>query len=126
MSPARCLILATGIILLCNGLAHLLGYSHVVPILVASSVPPHIVSAIKVLWLTYTSHLALLGVAIVWLSRLPATRSLLLFLVLIPLGDAVLMYRFIGPFIGLYMVLAATLLLFIGAWLLPRSEPRAA
>ena len=120
MPIARCLILAASIILFCNGLAHLPGYSHVIPILAQKGVPPGIVGAIKVIWLTYTIHLVLLSVAIVWISRLPGTRSLLLFLVLFPLCDAALMFHFIGPFIGLYAVTTAALLLLIGGWLLPR------
>ena len=122
MTFARCLILAASIVLLCNGLAHLLGYTHVIPILAQKGVPPGIVSAIKVLWLTYTIHLVLLSVAIVWISRLPGTRSLLLFLVLFPVADAALMFHFVGPFIGLYAVSVAALLLLVGAWLLPRTE----
>jgi len=125
MTVARCLILSAGIVLFCTGLAHLLGYSHVIPILVASSVPRHIVSAIKGLWLTYSAHLVLLSVAIVWISRLSGTRSLLLFLALIPVADAILMYHFVGLFIGFYAVSIAALLLLIGGWLLPHAEKHA-
>ncbi len=126
MNPARYLILAASIVLLCTGLVHLLGYTYVIPILAKSTVPPGIVSTIKGLWLSYAAHLVLLSVAIAWISRLHRTRSLLLFLVLIPFADAILMYHFIGFFIGFYAVSAAALLLLIGAWLLPRSETPAA
>ena len=119
---ARCLILAGSIVLFVNGLAHLIGYSHVTPILVKSGLPPAIASAIKALWLTYTIHLVLLSIIIVWISRLPRTRPLLFFLALFPLTDALLMFRFIGPFIGLYGVSVAALLLLIGAWLLPHRD----
>lgn len=57
---------------------------------------------------------------------MPETRSLLLFLVLFPVADAVLMFRFIGPFIGAYMVTTAALLLLIGGWLLPHDKTPAA
>jgi len=53
---------------------------------------------------------------------LPRTRPLLFFLALFPLTDALLMFRFIGPFIGLYGVAVAALLLLIGAWLLPHGD----
>lgn len=126
MTFARCLILAASIVLLCNGLAHLLGYTHVIAVLTRNGVNPGIVSAIQAIWLIYTLHLVLLSVAIVWISRLPGTRSLLLFLALFSVSDAVLMFGFIGPFIGLYAVSVAALLLLVGAWLLPRSETPAA
>lgn len=126
MTPARWLILLAAIVLFCTGLAHLLGYSYVIPILAKSAVDPGIVGAIKVIWLTYTIHLVLLSVTIVWISRVPGTRSVLLFLVLFPMSDAALMFHFIGPFIGLYGVSTAALLLLAGAWLLPRAENQAA
>lgn len=57
-----------------------------------------------------------------WISRLPETRSLLLFLVLFPVADAVLMFRFIGA----YMVTTTALRLLIGGWLLQHGKTPAA
>jgi hypothetical protein len=122
MKLARWLILLAGIVTFLTGLAHTLGYKFVTAALVNSNLPANIVAAIKGVWLIYTAHLILLSVVIVWVSRLPASRSLLMFLALFPLSDAVFMYHFVGPFIGLYMVLTAAALLLIGAWLLPHNE----
>lgn len=47
MTFARCLTLAASVILLCTGPAHVLGYTHVIPILTRSGVNLGIVSAIK-------------------------------------------------------------------------------
>lgn len=126
MTPARWLILLAGVVMFLAGLAHTLGYKFVIPVLANSNVPAHVTDAIRGVWLIYSAHLVLLSVAIVWISRLSGTRSLLLFLVLVPAFDAALMLRFIGPFIGLYMVSTAAVLLLIGAWLLPRNESPAA
>jgi len=122
MKAAPWLILLAGIITFLAGLAHTLGYKIVTPMLLKSNLPGNIVDAIRGVWLIYSAHLILLSVVIVWVSRMPGTRSLLMFLALFPISDAVFMYHFVGPFIGLYMVSTAALLLLIGAWLLPRSE----
>jgi hypothetical protein len=121
MKIARVLILLAAIVTFLAGLAHLFGYKFVIPILLSSNLQPKITEALKAVWLIYSIHLVLLSVVIVWLSRLPGTRSLLLFLALFPITDAILMLRFVGPFLGLYMVSTAAVLLLVGAWLLPRS-----
>ena len=122
MKIARMLILLSAIVTFLAGLTHTVGYKFVIPMLINSDLQPKITEALKAVWLIYSIHLVLLSVAIVWLSRLPGTRSLLLFLALFPITDATLMLRFVGPFIGLYMVTTAALLLLAGAWLLPRSS----
>jgi hypothetical protein len=116
------LLLLSAIVMLLAGLAHTLGYKVVMPVLAKSNVPANIADAIRCVWLVYSAHLILLSLVIVWLSRLPGTRSLLLFLALFPISDAVFMYRFVGPFLGLYMVATAAILLLFGAWLLPRNQ----
>ncbi len=122
MKPARWLILLAAIVMFLAGLAHTLGYKFVVPILLKSNLAPHIVDAIKGVWLIYSAHLILLSVVIAWVSRLHGTRSLILFLALFPLIDAVLMYHFVGFFVGFYMVSTAAALLLVGGWLLPHGE----
>lgn len=122
MKTARWLIPLAAVVLFLAGLTHTLGYKFVAPVLVKSNLPANIVDAMKGVWLIYSAHLVLLSVTIVWISRVPGTRSLVLFLALFPLSDAVFMYHFVGPFLGLYMVSTAAVLLLIGAWLLPRTE----
>ena len=122
MKLARWLVLLAGIVTLLAGLAHTLGYKFVAPLLTNSNLPANIVDAIKGVWLIYSAHLILLSVVIAWINRLPGTRLLLLFLAMFPISDAMFMYHFVGPFIGLYMISTAAALLLIGAWLLPRSE----
>jgi peptidoglycan/LPS O-acetylase OafA/YrhL len=77
---------------------------------------------VKATWLAFSVQFWFLSPALVWISRRPAARSLLLYLALIPLIDAALMYYYVGPFIGAYIVSAGAILLLIGAWLLPPGE----
>jgi hypothetical protein len=124
MSLPRWLVLLGSLVLLAAGLLHIIGgFMVLIPALVKAGIDPELIRAVKCVWLVFTVELVILAPAFVWLSGRPAGRSLLLYLALIPLIDAALMYYFVGPFIGSNMVAGGTLLLLIGAWLLPRREP---
>jgi hypothetical protein len=122
MTPARWLILLASIILFCAGLMHIIGYTFLIPVLVKTGVDAKILGAIKAVWLVFSVELVILSPAFVWLGQRPGSRSLLLYLALIPLIDAGLMYYFVGGFTGFYMVAGGALVLLAGAWLLPRRS----
>ena len=119
MKLARWLILLGSVVLFCGGLLHLIGYKFVIPLIANTGVDAKVVGAVKCVWLVFSVQLLILSPAFVWISRRPGARPLLLFLALIPLIDGILMYYFVGSFIGSNMVAAGTVLLLVGAWLLP-------
>ena len=125
MTLPRWLILLASIILFCGGLLHLIGFKFVIPALVNAGVDPKLLGGVKAVWLAFSVQFWFLSPAIVWISRRPAARSLLLYLALIPVIDAALMYYYVGPFIGAYMVSVGAILLLLGAWLLPPGEASA-
>jgi len=122
LSLARWLILLASILLFAAGLMHVIGYSFVLSALVKSGVESTIIGAVKAVWFVFTVELVVLGPAFVWISRRSGARPLLLYLALIPVIDAVLMYQFVGLFIGTYMVAGGALLLLAGAWILPHAD----
>ena len=122
MSLPRWLILLASILLFCGGLLHLIGYKFLIPALLNAGLDPKLLGAVKAVWFAFSVQFWFLSPAIVWISRRAAVRSLLLYLALIPLIDAALMYYYVGPFIGAHIVSAGAILLLIGAWLLPRGE----
>ena len=122
MKLARLLVLLSAIALFLGGIAHTFGYTRISTILAGSTLSPKIADALRCVWLVFTAEAVLLAPALVWISRRPGTRSLLLYLALIPVVDAVLMYHFVGFFIGFYIVSASALLLLAGAWQLPRNQ----
>jgi hypothetical protein len=123
MTLPRWLILLGSIIMFAGALLHIVGGSlGVFPVLAKAGVDPLVAGAVKCVWLVVSAHGILLAPALVWISRSQGTRALLRYLALIPVVDAVLMYYFVGPFAGAYIVTASALLLLAGAWLLP-SEP---
>jgi uncharacterized membrane protein len=123
MKLARLLILLGSIVMFVGALLHILGGSRgVFPVLEKAAVDPLVAGAVKCVWLVVSAHGVLLAPALVWISRRRGTRSLLRYLALIPVVDAVLMFRFVGPFVGFYIVAACALLLIAGAWLMPGDQ----
>ena len=119
MSVPRWLVLLGSLVLFAAALLHIIGGFYLIPALVTAGVDPRLLGAVKCVWLVFTVELVILTPAFVWISRRAGGRSLLLYLALIPAIDGILMYYFVGPFIGSNMVAGGTLLLLIGAWLLP-------
>jgi len=123
VSVPRWLVLLGSLVLFAAALLHIIGgYFYLIPALVKAGVDPRLLGAVKCVWLVFTVELVVLTPAFVWISRRAGGRSLLLYLALIPVIDGILMYYFVGPFIGSNMVAGGTLLLLIGAWLLPRES----
>jgi hypothetical protein len=122
MTLPRWLILLACITLFCGGLLHLIGYKFLIPVLMNAGIGGPILGAVKAVWFAFSVQFVILSPALVWISRRPAARPLLLFLSLIPVIDGILMHHFVGLFIGTYIVAAGSLLLVIGAWLLPHAE----
>ncbi len=123
MTIARWLILLGSILMFVGALLHIVGGSMgVFPVLAKSGMAPLVAGAIKCVWLVVSAHGVLLAPALVWISSRRGNRSLLLYLALIPIVDAVLMYSFVGFFSGFYIVATTALLLVAGAWLLPRNQ----
>jgi hypothetical protein len=123
---ARWLILLGSVVLFCGALLHLIGFKFVVPAIANTGMDAKLVGALKCVWLVFSVELLVLSPALVWISRRPGGRGLLFYLALIPLIDGVLMYYFVGSFIGSNIVAAGTVLLLVGGWLLPHaaiSEP---
>ena len=121
MSLARWLILLGAITLFCGAILHTIGYTFFIPVLIKNNLPTVYVNAVRSIWLTFAWDGIVLSVAFVWFSRVAGARKLVLLLALVPLIDALLMYHFVGLFIGTYVVSTAAVLLLVGAWLLPRG-----
>jgi hypothetical protein len=124
MSLARWLILLGAIVLFLGAIAHMIGYTFFIPVLIQNNLSTKYVNAVRAVWLVFSLHMILLSIGIVWLSRLPGSRRLVLFFAMIPTIDASVMFHFVGLFLGFYMVAIAAVLLLAGAWLMPRDYAR--
>jgi hypothetical protein len=92
---------------------HMVGYPSTLPLL--AGVQPIGLAAFKTLTLSFGFTLMLLAVVIAMLSRVARAKKILVVAALIPLVDVVLMFHFLGLFIGTIGVLAATVPLVVGA-----------
>jgi hypothetical protein len=116
------LVLAGSAVLVLSALLHGSGYVKVTRAMAKSDAAENLVAAFKALWLMYSFHLALLGIVFYEASRAGRARRLVLLGALITASDAVIMFHFIGVFIGTIALTAATLLLLAGGFLLKGSR----
>ena len=70
------------------------------------------------LWLSFAVHFVAVSPVFVCLSRRAQGRYVISLFFLLPLINAILMYRLVGPIIGSYTS-AGTVLVLLGAWRLP-------
>ncbi len=122
MKTARWLIAAGSLILFCTALLHGSGYPKLSAAIESSGANPIVVGAFKALWLMFSAHAIVLSVVFVVASRTPGGKRLVLLCLLIPAFDLVLLFHFLGMFIGTISVAVATLLFLVGGLLLPQGS----
>jgi hypothetical protein len=119
---ARWLIVAGSVVLFLTALLHGSGYVQISPVLEKSAMIPFVTSGLKALWLIFSVHLAVLSAAFIAASLTPHGRRLVLLCTLIPACDTILLFHFVGVFIGTVALAVATLLFLAGGLLLPQGE----
>jgi hypothetical protein len=125
MKAARGLILIGSLLMLFGAVLHIYGYTFAMPRMAATNAGPEILKVFKALWWSFSVTGVVLCPIIIWASRLPAGRGLVLLCTVIPAVTSVLMFCFLGVFIGSIIFSIATLLLLAGGLMLPGSaEPQ--
>jgi hypothetical protein len=119
---ARWLIVAGSVVLFLTALLHGSGYLQISRALEKSDMKPFLTGGFKALWLMFSIHVLVLGVVLIAASRLPKGRRLVLLCTLIPAFDTILLFNFVGVFIGTIALAVATLLFLAGGLLLPQAE----
>ena len=125
MKSGRWLILLGCIVLFLGGIAHMIGYRFFVPALIQAGLSGHLLDAVKAVWIAYSVQFWVISLAIAWLTRMPNRRGMLLLLSVIPLVDGVLMYHYVGLFLGTYMIGGGALLVLIGIAMMKPDAPGA-
>ena len=124
MRAGRWLVVLGSLTLFCAALLHGSGYASVTHALEKSSASPLFVSSFKALWLMVSFHFVILSLAFVVGSRMARGRQLVLLCALIPAADTLLLFRFIGVFVGTILLAIATLLFLGGGFLLANGSQR--
>lgn len=122
MKIARSLIVAGAVVLFLTALLHGSGYFKVAAVIESSGMLPLVVHGFKALWFMWSFHLILLSAIFIAVSRTSKAKPLVLLCTLIPAGDTLLMFHFVGMFIGTISVAIATLLFLAGGLLLPPTS----
>lgn len=102
------LLAGAALLLALGGASHLAAYHKAVAAVQASDLAPYFGNALKGLWLMDSSGMFVLSVVCAIVAARPGTasRTVMGLIGLIPLSTAVLLYVFIGPFIGAHLLLA--------------------
>jgi hypothetical protein len=119
MKIARWLIVIGSLLLLFGAILHLYGYIFIMPRVAATNPGPEILNVFKALWWSLSVPGIVLCPVIIWASRLPNGRGLVLLCAVIPAATGVLLFCFLGWFIGSIVFSVATLLLLVGGLILP-------
>ena len=117
---ARILLTIASLFLALGGSMHLLAYPKAVAAVAASNLADYFGNALKALWLMDSAGMYTLAIACALIAARPAAASGLVVAVLglIPAATAVLLYVFIGSFIGAHVLLVTALAMFAGGALL--------
>ncbi|HEY1502401.1 MAG TPA: hypothetical protein VGF88_22685 [Acidobacteriaceae bacterium] len=122
--PARAsrILLAFAALLLLGGAAlHGAGFRHALPVIAASGMPRFYTGAFKGLWLLDSlTQLILAAILLAAVAgQILLSRTLLVLLALIPIGNAATLFVFLGPFPAEYLFLLVTFLLAAASFALP-------
>ncbi len=121
MKAARLLIWIGSLLLLFGAILHLYGYTFIMPRIAATDAGPEIRNVFKALWWSMSVPGIVLCPLLIWVSRLPNGRGLVLLCTVIPAATGLLLFCFLGWFIGSIIFSIATLLLLVGGLMLPRG-----
>jgi len=121
MKIARWLTLLGSLVLIGSAIFHLTGYTSVL-LIEAAAIRPPLDGVLKALWLTFS--VLLLGLAAIALLARGMGRG---GWVVLSCGattgvTALLLLRFLGPFIGFYLLTVVTVLLLVGGWIQAKNQ----
>ena len=122
MKIARWLIVAGGLVLFLTALLHGSGYAEISRVVEKSDMKLFLIDVFKALWLMFSIHLLVLSAIFIVASQTPKSRRLVLLCTLIPAFDTMLLFHFVGVFIGTVALAVATLLFLVGGFLLPEGD----
>ncbi len=114
---SRSLLTLAAIILAFGACVHASAFGQILFAVAASNLTPFAANSLKVLWLGDSATCAVLAILFGFIAARPAaaTNFVIVLLALIPAMTAVLIYHFIGSFIGGHILLAAAVAAIAGA-----------
>ena len=119
----RFLLAFAALLLAVGALMHASAFNKILSALAASNLPSFAANSLKVLWLGDSATLLILAAVFGFIAARSsaATKWVIVLLALIPAATAVLIYTFIGNFIGGHILLTAAIMAFVGGLQYPKS-----
>lgn len=115
---------AAGIIMVGTAGLHAIGYRPLAQQLAASNIHEAWAAGVRGLWLIFSLHLVILGGLLMTAAVTPTgvSRKVLVIVGLLPAADTVMLFSFVGVFVGTILLSVAALLVYLGVALRPAAE----
>ncbi len=117
MKTARWLTLLGSLLLIASAIFHSTGYAPLLRRIEASVIRPPLNGVLKALWLTFSVQLFALAVIALLVRGMGRGGRIVLLCAASTGVTALLLLRFLGPFLGFYLLAVVTLLFLLGGWL---------
>ena len=123
----RFLLAFAALVLAVGALMHASAFHKIVTAIADSNLDLFAANSLKILWLADSVSAFILAIVFGLIAARPggATRWIIILLSLIPAATAVLIYTFIGSFVGGHIMLAAAVAAFVGGLQSPRTHSSA-
>ncbi len=115
---------AAGIIMVATAGLHAMGYRPLAQQLTASNINKAWIAGVEGLWLIFSLHLVILGALFLAAAVRPTgvSGTVLVIAGLVPAADTVMLFTFVGVFVGTILLGIAALLVYSGVALRPPVE----
>jgi hypothetical protein len=117
MKNARLFTLLGSLVLMGSAVFHSLGYPRLLHRIEASAIQPPLDGIMKASWLTFSVQLFALAVIALLARTMDRGGRIVLLCAASTAISAILLFRFLGLFPGVYLLAVVTLLLLAGGWL---------
>jgi hypothetical protein len=124
MKTARLITLIGSVVLFASGILHSTGYPKIASALAKNPTSPMLASVLKTCWITFSVEMVVLAVIAFVARSLDRGGSIVLLCAAANAANGFLLFHFLGPFIGVYLVAAVTLLFFVGGYLQIKASPQ--
>jgi hypothetical protein len=121
---ARFLLAFAALLLAAGAIMHASAFKKIVSAIADSNLEAFAAGSLKLLWLGDSATLLLLAAVFAFIAVRPsaATRWIVLILSLIPAATSILIYTFIGSFIGGHVLIVAAIAVFAGGLQYPSTN----
>ena len=117
MRTGRWLTWIGSVVLFLTGLGHGAKFSQLQGMIQASNIKAPLDGIVRGCWLVFSGEMVALAVIAVVASGMERGGRIVLICAATMILDGVLLFRFLGPFIGVYVTVAVAILFLAGGWM---------